>query len=361
MFSLKTLRGPLARLALALTAFSVTVGAYAETPPTVIRVGVATPKTGNPPAFTVGPVGVAYTRGLIEEEFKKDNVKIDWVFFRGAGPAVNEALTNKQLDFAFQGDLPSLVGKAGGLNTRLIALAGTRQHVYLAVPPDSPIKSVKDLKGKRVGFSIGTNIQTPINRILAANGLTERDIRVVNLSVEGIAPALTSKSIDAVFSWVQILPLKDKGLARIVFSDHENAAYACNSGVLVTDEFARKYPQTTTRLLKALLPANRWLADPANTNAYISLVAQMGFPEKTLHEDQDGEDALLQSSPLLTDYALSLYQGVADDAFRLKLARTRVDVKQWADRSFLTAALQQAQLTGFWPTLDNNGRKLAAK
>ena len=54
----------------------------------------------------------AYTDGGLEEEFKKDGVKVQWTFFKGAGPAVNEALVNKQLDFAWQGDLPSIVHRA---------------------------------------------------------------------------------------------------------------------------------------------------------------------------------------------------------------------------------------------------------
>ncbi|MDR3427496.1 MULTISPECIES: ABC transporter substrate-binding protein [Silvimonas] len=361
MFSFHRLHFALQRVALAAVTVATLASAQAEAPPKIIHIGIASPQFGSPPAYTVGPVGVAYTKGFLEQEFKKEGVKIDWVFFRGAGPAVNEALTNDQLDFAFQGDLPSIVGRAGGLKTRLIALSGTRQHVYLAVPPDSPIKSVKDLKGKRVGFSIGTNIQMPVDRILAANGLSERDLRVTNLSVEGLGPALSSHGVDAVFSWLQILPLREKGLARIVFSDHENAAFACQAGLLVTDDFARRYPQTTTRVLKSLLQAHRWLADPANQDQYLALLARMGYPEKILREDLAGEDPLLLASPLLSNYTLTLYQNVADEAVRLKLARNRVDVKQWADTSFLDAALQQSQLSGFWPQLDASGRKLAAQ
>jgi sulfonate transport system substrate-binding protein len=335
--------------------------AQAEALPQTIRFGVAAPKTGNPPAFTAGPVGLAYTRGLIEQEFKKDGVKVEWVFFKGAGPATNEALTNKQIDFAFQGDLPSLVGRAGGLQTRLIALGGLRSHVYLAVPPDSPIKSVKDLKGKRVGLSIGTNLQMPVDRILAANGLSERDLRIVNLGLEAIGPALANRGVDAVFGYYPVLAVRDKGLARIVYSNRNAAPeFSCQSGVLVTDEFARRYPQTVTRVLKSLLTAHRWLAEPANQAESYALWERMGIPGQTLREDQAGENPRLQSSPLLDDHALALYQDVANKAYELKLARNKVDVQHWADRSFLDAALKQAKLESYWPAFDAKGKPLAA-
>src|SRR5690242_15247429 len=141
--------------------------ARAQTPPpTVIRFGVAQPAIGNPPGFYGSSVSIAHAKGWIEDEFKKDNIKIEWFFFKGAGPAVNEALTNRQLDFAFQGDLPAIVGKAAGLKTRLVLATGVRSNIYLAAPPDSPIQSVKDLRGKRVAIFKGTNAQLPINRLL---------------------------------------------------------------------------------------------------------------------------------------------------------------------------------------------------
>ena len=80
----------------------------------MIRFGVAQPATGNPPGFSGNSAAIAHAKGWLEEEFKKDNVKVEWYFFKGAGPAVNEAVTNKQIDFALQGDLPSTVARARG-------------------------------------------------------------------------------------------------------------------------------------------------------------------------------------------------------------------------------------------------------
>src|ERR1019366_3351178 len=70
-----------------------------------IRIGVATGGVGNPPRTGSSALGIANAQGLLEKEFEKDGIKIDWIFFKGAGPAVNEALGNKQLDLAWQGDL----------------------------------------------------------------------------------------------------------------------------------------------------------------------------------------------------------------------------------------------------------------
>jgi sulfonate transport system substrate-binding protein len=72
---------------------------------------------------------------MFEEEFKKDGIKVTWTFLRGAGPATNELYANRLADFSLLGDLPSIIGKAGGLNTRILAATAIRGNTYLAVPP----------------------------------------------------------------------------------------------------------------------------------------------------------------------------------------------------------------------------------
>ncbi|RBA24719.1 ABC transporter substrate-binding protein [Herminiimonas fonticola] len=141
--------------AVAFMAFAVFRPAFADNP-TTIRIGVAQPAVGNPPGIAGSTLAIAHAKDWREEEFKRDNIKVEWFFFKGAGPAVNEALTNDQLDFALQGDLPSIIGRAGGLKTKVILATSTRANIYLAVPPDSPIKTPKDIRGKRVAFFKGT-------------------------------------------------------------------------------------------------------------------------------------------------------------------------------------------------------------
>ncbi len=92
--------------ALALGLWAGSAAAQTAEPLKVVRIGVATGGVGSDPVRHGGTsAALAYTDGALEEEFKKDGVKVQWTFFKGAGPAVNEALVNKQLDFAWQGDL----------------------------------------------------------------------------------------------------------------------------------------------------------------------------------------------------------------------------------------------------------------
>lgn len=330
--------------------------------PSVVRIGVASPLVGSPPSFTLGGLGVAYTKGWVDEELKKQGIKVEWTFFKGAGPAVNEAVTNKQLDFALQGDLPSIVARSVGLKTRIIAMTQVRSAIYLATPPGSSIKSVKDLKGKRVAIFLGTNSQLPVDRVLAANGLSEKDLRVVNLDTGSMDAAIASKSIDAAFGDIDLLALRDRGLAQIVYTTRGVAPeFTRQSALLVTDDFANQYPEATTAVVRGILRGARWVADPANEGELYPLWARMGFGEKILRESFSGDTLKAQFSPLLDDFAVARYKDAAAQTLQLKLARAPIQVEPWFDRRFLNEALKQSQLQAFWQPVDAHGKPAAAQ
>ncbi|AKZ63520.1 nitrate ABC transporter substrate-binding protein [Herbaspirillum hiltneri N3] len=333
--------------------------ARAANKPAIVRIGVAQPGIGNPPQFSGSSAAVANAKGWVEEEFKADGIKVEWFFFKGAGPAVNEALSNKQLDFAFQGDLPSIVAKSAGLKTRLILATGVRSNIYLAVPPDSPIQSVKDLRGKRVAIFKGTNAQLPINRVLEANSLQERDLRAINLDQATTLAALSTKDIDAAFGNINLLRLRDKNAARIVYSSKGGSPiFTTQSHVLVTDEFAQQYPQITARVVKTFVKTSKWASDEVNREEVLRLWAKAGTPYEHWREDYDGEPLRVRINPNFDPFLVARYKDSVEQAYRLKLSRSRFDVDQWIDQRYLKAALKELNLETYWPIFQVNGKIL---
>lgn len=333
--------------------------ARAANQPATIRVGVAQPGIGNPPVFSGSSAAVANAKGWVEEEFKADGIKVEWFFFKGAGPAVNEAISNKQLDFAFQGDLPSIVAKSAGLKTKLVLATGVRSNIYLAVPPDSPIQSVKDLAGKRVAIFKGTNAQLPINRVLEANGLKEKDLRAINLDQATTLAALSTKDIDAAFGNINLLRLRDKNAARIVYSSKgDSPIFTTQSHVLVTEEFSQKYPEITGRVVKTFVKASKWASDEINRDEVLHLWAKAGTPYEHWREDYDGQPLRVRINPNFDPFLIARYKDSVEQAYRLKLSRAKFDVDQWIDQSYLRAALKDAHLESFWPIFQANGKIL---
>lgn len=199
--------------------------------------------------------------------FLRKNSKKRWhrgalEFFTTAGPGVNEAISNGLLDFAFQGDLPSLVGKAGGLDTRLI-LAGSRNGTfYIGATPSFGIQLVADLKGRKMGLFKGTAVQLAAQRVLAGNGLTESDLRIYNMDSAAGNSAIASGDIDALFGGSNLFNLRDQGLLRLIYDGRiDDNRYGYESGVLVLGAFAKKYPEIAYRVVKIFVQARngaRW-------------------------------------------------------------------------------------------------------
>jgi sulfonate transport system substrate-binding protein len=306
-------------------------------------------------------MAIAHAKGWIDDEFKADGGKVEWLFFKGAGPAVNEALSTGQLDFAFQGDLPAIVARAAGLKTRLILATGARSNIVIGVPPDSPLKTVADLRGKRVSLFRGTNMHLPALRLLDAHGLTEKDLRIVNLDTAGYLAALSTRDIDAAIGAMDILRLRDKGQVRVLYtSKGDSPIFTRQSHVLVTEAFAQAQPQLVQRVVNAAVRTARWSSDEANREEVLRLWARAGTPYEHWKEDYDGEPLRVRVNPNFDPFLVARYKDAVEQSFRFKLSRARFDVDGWIDTSYLKAALKSQGLDHYWPIYQPNGKPLGA-
>ena len=344
------------RFGAALALLSATAFTFAQAP-SVIRIGVATGGVGTPPRTGSSTVGLVNAQGLLEQEFAKDGIKVDWIYFKGAGPAVNEALVNKQLDFAWQGDLPSIVHRAGGVKTRIIVGSGVRNGLYLGVPPDSTITRLEDLKGKRVAVFKGTNLHLAAVRALAAKGIKESDLKLINLDTASAQAALTTKDIDAAFGYVELFMLREKGSAKVVWSAAQDSfRYTRQTALLVSDEFATKQPQIVQRVVDTVVKTARVYSEESQRGELFAQWGKAEYPERFWREDFVGQPLRVRLSPLLDPFLVARYKDAADEAFTLKLIRSKPEIDTWFDPRFLNAALKSQKLEGYWPEYAADGK-----
>lgn len=329
----------------------------AHAAPDVVRIGVASAGGGSPVTWGGSPGGVIRAQELLEKAFDGTGTRVEWLFFKGAGPAVNEALSNKQIDFAYQGDLPQVVGRANGLKTKLLLASGTRNNLYLVVPPDSPIKSIEDLKGKQVSIFRGTNGHLVAINILAAHGLTERDIKVVNLDAGSAQAAIVSKGIDAAFGGYEYFKLRDQNLVRIAYSTQgKDPALTRQASLLVREEFEQANPDTVQRTVDVFVKAASWSSDEANRDELIKIWARSGTPAASWAAEFADTPLAQRNSPLIDDFLVSRYEAVVKEALDLKLIRRSVAVKDWFEPRYLQAALKQQGLENRWVAYDSKGQ-----
>lgn len=343
-------------LAALVAAIGIGSAAFAADDAKVIRFGFPGVGADAKPYSHGTVIPYARARELLEKEFAKDGIEVEWTFFRGAGPALNEAVAAGQLDFFLLGDLPAIVGRANGLRHKFIFATGRNDPIYLATQPGSDIHSVEDVKGKKVALFKGTNLQNATDRILALHGLTERDVRFVNLDANAAVAALTSGNIDAVFGGQEYLALRDKGVVEIPYTTKDDdPTLGRNSSFLVTDDFAAANPGLTQRVVNTLIAADAFISKDENRDEAFDAWTLSGFPKKTFEENFDGVRLSQILNPLIDDYVVARYKEQAAAAKEYGLLRADVDVDGWFDRSYLDTALKDLGLEGFWSTRAADG------
>ena len=337
------------------TLAALAVATQAADVPKVIRLGWVGNKYNK--AFTGGIVGYAQETQAWEKEFAKDGIKIEWSFFTGTGPAINEAVANGQIDIASSGDLPSTSGRSNGLPTRVIvgygAGGGTR---YILVSVNSTIKKPADLKGKRITFQKGTYAHLGWDRyardILHFDG--EREAKVYSLTGGDQDVALASGSVDAIYGGG--LDLVDRGVARIIDSvqDDNYPTVAWNaSSTYTTQKYIDKYPDIVYRWVKVYLK----IADEIERNDNKALLRRLDTKSGTSLKNviaAEPDDYRYANLPIFDDlYRIGVERAIADEV-SLKLIRKPFDVAgAWWDRRFYDKAFAELGLGEKWKDVIN--------
>lgn len=238
-----------------------------------------------------GLVDVVRDQQLFEKALAAEGIKVQWNFFKGAGPAINEAFANGQVDLAYLGDLAAIVGKSNGLDTRLLSATARDVKLYLGVVPGSGVQSLADLKGKRVGIFRGTAVQLSFDAALVSQGLSEKDFKIINLDFTAATAAIVAKQIDATWGVSNLTALRARGLVDIPLTTRDlNGAGSVQSVLVGAGAFVDAHPDIVKRLLAAQEQAVQWVSEEANKDAYIQLVSGLaGYPPVILQSDLGDE------------------------------------------------------------------------
>lgn len=347
------MRRLLSTLLLAATVALGAAAVNAEDAPATIRFGDVGFGFGTP--FGVGLQAIADAKGFIADEFKGTPTKVEFTYFTGTGPAINEALSNGQLDFASYGAVPNIIGKANGLDTVILASYGGTT-IFGAARPDLEIKSIADLKGKKVAIQKATIIHWGLIAALKNAGVSEKDVTIVDLKNADQLAAIAAKSVDAVFGADFLLPLEAKGVAKIFYKSSDTGASGDGFGAfLVTDKFRKAYPEATQKVVTGFVKAAQWLEDDKNRDEAFKIWSRAGSPIEVIAKSNAGSPLGQKYNPRLDDFFKSRYQsGIAFDREQ-KLIRRDVDLDAWVDRSYVDNAVKSLNLQTLWPDRSATG------
>ena len=234
------------KLSTAVVAAFATAPARAQAVAKEVRIGYQ--KTGVPV--------IARQQGTIEKRFAASGTQVKWVEFT-SGPPMMEAISNGSVDFGAVGDSPPIFAQAANANIVYAAASPISNGQGILVPANSSIKTIADLKGKRVGFTKGSSAHNVVVQTLEKARLTYDDITPVYLTPPDAGPAFANGSIDAWAVWDPYFAIGEKKQnARILINAYEVAK--TNAFFIANRDFANRQPGALREVIAGLATAAVW-------------------------------------------------------------------------------------------------------
>lgn len=231
------------------------------------------------------PIYIARAMGLLDEVEKKHNVKIVFRSFSYGAPE-NQALAAGELQIASAGMGPAIVASAR-LPATLLAISILEQTAIL-VPKGSTVKSVADLKGKKIAFPGKGSQQYPLLvKALADAGLKVSDIQLFKTKGSDVPTLLSNKSVDAGITWdPHVSNALAAGHSRVLIKAEKilpiKAGHYIGNGVYARNDFIEKRPELVQDLITSIVKAIDLILEDKD-RAVKLWAEQIGFPEKVIN------------------------------------------------------------------------------
>lgn len=172
--------------------------------------------------------------------------KIEWKLFDSGG-SVNEAVVAGSVDIGLAGSSPVSRGLSTPIPYQvpwIFDVIGKAEA--LAVKSD--ITSIADLKGKKIATPLASTSHYSLLAALQENGLSEKDVKIIDAEPDDIYAAWTRGDIDGAYVWNPNLAkiVKDGGKVLITSEDLAKKGKTTYDLAVAANSFADKYPQALT-------------------------------------------------------------------------------------------------------------------
>ncbi|KWN20947.1 ABC transporter substrate-binding protein [Burkholderia territorii] len=264
---------------------------------------------------------VLKARGTLDKRLASQGVTVQWLEFP-AGPQLLEGLNAGAIDVGTVGETPPIFAQAAGVDFVYLGNEPPAPHgEAIVVLPDSPIRTVAQLRGKKVAFNKGSNVHYLLVKALEHAGLAYADIQPIYLTPADARAAFVQRSVDAWVIWDPYLAAAERQLGARVIANGDglvrNTQY-----YLAARKYAAAQPPVLRTLLDEVDALDRWARDHVPEVA-AQLSPLVGLDAPTL------EVALKRTGygvQPVTDATLAYQQNIADAFSALKLIPGKVTV-----------------------------------
>jgi sulfonate transport system substrate-binding protein len=262
-------------------------------------------------------------KALLEKKLAPLGVEVKWVDFP-AGPQMLEGLNVGAIDFGGVGEAPPIFAQAAGAQFVYVGYESAAPAAEaVLVTKGSPLKSVADLKGKKVALNKGSNVHYLLVKTLEKHGLKYADIQPVFLAPADARAAFERGSVDAWVIWDPFQAAAEKQIEARVLADGTGVVNN-HQFYLAARGFAQRRPDVIKVLFEVASGEGKWIAQ--NYKAAADALAPLQGLEPAVIElalRRYTHDIHPISDAILTEQ-----QKVADTFADLKLIPKKIAVRQ---------------------------------
>lgn len=261
-------------------------------------------------------------RGTLDEEFRKQGIAVHWIEFP-AGPQMLEGLNIGSIDLAATGDAPPTFAQAAQADLVYLAHSPANPKTEaIVVPADSPVKSVADLKGKRVALNKGSDVNYLLVTALEKAGLTYKDITPVYLPPADARAAFQRGAVDAWVIWdPYYAEVETNAHARLI--SNAEGLVPHYTFYLASRKFAERYPAIASKVVDELGTLSTWANQHQDEAAKI-MSASTGLPQPIW---QRALARMPFGAERMTPEVFTQQQALADTFTRIGLLPVKVDIR----------------------------------
>jgi sulfonate transport system substrate-binding protein len=197
-------------------------------------------------------------QGSLEAKLAPLGFSVKWVEFP-AGPQLLEGLNVGAVDLGFVGEAPPIFAQAAGARFYYVGYEpAAPQAEALLVPKDSPVRTVTDLKVKKIALNKGSNVHYLLVKLLEKNGLKLTDVQPVYLPPSDARAAFESRNVDAWVIWDPFAAAAEKQIGARIVADATGVAKN-HQYYLAERGFADRHPQVIRAVFEDSVDKGRWV------------------------------------------------------------------------------------------------------
>ncbi|WP_402720925.1 sulfonate ABC transporter substrate-binding protein [Janthinobacterium rivuli] len=196
-------------------------------------------------------------RGTLEKRLAEQGVGVKWTEFP-AGPVLLEGLNVGSIDFGTVGEAPPIFAQAAGANLVYVGNEpASPASEAIVVPKGSGLRTLADLKGKKIALNKGSNVHYLLLKALEKAGVAYADIQPVFLPPADARAAFERGSVDAWAIWDPFLAAAEKQLGARVLADGKGLV-ANYQFYLASRTYAEKHPEILRIVLDEVAKVDDW-------------------------------------------------------------------------------------------------------